>query len=208
MNSRRIVVVYGTSYGQTAKIAGRIRDALVQRGHDVTLANAAEPLRADLLDGYDGVVVGSSIIVGGHQKSVDRFVRAHLDILNRLPSAFYSVSASAGSKDAKERGEAEHLLDAFLTRVGWRPRLKASIAGAVNYTRYSRLLRWYMKWASHKGGGSTDTSRDHEYTDWTQVGQFATSIAEMVEASVTCSCDSKELASSDGAVSSAAGSLG
>jgi menaquinone-dependent protoporphyrinogen oxidase len=186
MHRRRIVIVFGTSYGQTAKIAARMRDALVQRGYDVALANAAEPLPTVPLETCDGIVVGSSIIAGGHQKSVDRFVRAHLGLLKRVPSAFYSVSASAGSTDPKGTGRAaaERVRDEFLTRVGWQPRLRASIAGAVNYTRYNPLLRWYMKWASRKGGGSTDTSRDHEYTDWTQVEHFAASVADVVETSL------------------------
>lgn len=185
MNRLRIGIVYGTSYGQTAKIAGRIRDVLVQRGHDGTLANAAEPMTSVPLERCDAIIIGSSIIAGGHQKSVDRFVRAHRGLLTRVPSAFYSVSASAGSTDPKGRGRAaaERVRDEFLVRVGWQPCLKASIAGAINYTRYNPLLRWYMKWASRKGGGSTDTSRDHEYTNWTQVEQFAVNVAEVVEAS-------------------------
>ena len=55
--------------------------------------------------------------------------------------------------------------------------LSASIAGAINYTRYNLLLRWYMKSASEKNGGTTDTSRDHEYTDWAQVERFASAFA-------------------------------
>ncbi len=197
MNRLRIGIVYGTSYGQTAKIAGQIRDVLVRRGHDVTLSNAAEPPTIVPLEMCDGIIVGSSIIVGGHQKSVDRFVRTHLGLLSRVPSAFYSVSASAGSTDPKGSGQAAaaRVRDEFLNRVGWRPRLKASIAGAVNYTRYNPLLRWYMKWASAKGGGSTDTSRDHEYTDWEQVEQFAANFAEVVEASVTRSPDGHDFSS-------------
>jgi menaquinone-dependent protoporphyrinogen oxidase len=38
------------------------------------------------------------------------------------------------------------------------------------------MLRWYMKRASRRHGGSTDTSRDHEYTDWAQVERFASDI--------------------------------
>jgi menaquinone-dependent protoporphyrinogen oxidase len=30
-----------------------------------------------------------------------------------------------------------------------------------------------MKWISKREGGSTDTSRDHEYTDWVSVERFA-----------------------------------
>jgi menaquinone-dependent protoporphyrinogen oxidase len=98
-----------------------------------------------------------------------------------MPSAFYSVSASAGSTDANGRAAAERLRDEFLKRVGWQPKLRASIAGAINYTRYNPFLRWYMKRASAKGGGSTDTTRDHEYTDWAQVERFAADFAQTVE---------------------------
>ncbi len=57
------------------------------------------------------------------------------------------------------------------------PILTASLPGAINYTKYSLLLKWYMKRASAKNGGSTDTSRDHEYTDWAEVERFAIAIA-------------------------------
>jgi menaquinone-dependent protoporphyrinogen oxidase len=182
MDTRRILIVYGTSYGQTEKIARRIRTLLEWRGHEVTLANAAEAMPALPLDWYDGIVVGSSIIARGHQKSIDRFARTNARLLNSAPSAFFSVSASAASSNPVERAAAERLRDEFLARVGWHPRARASIAGAVNYTRYNFLLRWYVKWASRQGGGSTDTSRDHEYTDWAQVERFAEEISELVTA--------------------------
>jgi menaquinone-dependent protoporphyrinogen oxidase len=181
MSPRRILIIFGTSYGQTAKIAGRIRDVLEQRGHDATVANAAEQALAVPLASFEGIIVGSSIIARGHQKSIERFVRTELGLLNAVPSAFYSVSASAGSKDPAGRAAAERVRDDFLKRVGWQPRVRASIAGAINYTRYNPLLRLFMKWASRKSGGSIDTSRDHEYTDWTQVERFATDVAELVE---------------------------
>jgi menaquinone-dependent protoporphyrinogen oxidase len=182
MSPRKILIIYGTSYGQTERIAARIQAVLVKRGHAVTLANAAEHMPATPLATFDGIVVGSSIIARGHQKSIERFVRAEVRLLNTTPCAFYSVSASAGSKDANGRAAAERLRDEFLQRLGWEPQLRASIAGAINYTRYNPFLRWYMKKASAKGGGSTDTSRDHEYTDWTQVERFAADIAQMIDA--------------------------
>jgi menaquinone-dependent protoporphyrinogen oxidase len=133
------------------------------------------------LASFDAIVVGASIIARGHQKSVERFIRRELAVLRSKPSAFFSVSASAGSADPAGRAAAERLRDEFLRTVGWTPHLRASIAGAVNYTRYNPFLRWYMKRASAAGGGSTDTSRDHEYTDWGQVERFALDVARLVE---------------------------
>jgi len=181
MNGSRILVIYGTSFGQTAKIAERIRYTLTSSGHDVVLVDVKE-VPADLsLAEFDGTIVGSSIIAGGHQRSVVNFVRSHLDLLNRFPSAFYSVSASAGSIYPAERAAAQRLLDDFLAKMGWRPRLRASIAGAVNYPRYGFFLRWYMKRASKKNGGAIDTSREHEYTDWAQVEHFAQDFAAQLQ---------------------------
>jgi menaquinone-dependent protoporphyrinogen oxidase len=181
MRARRLLIVYGTSHGQTAKIATRIRDALAARGHDVSLMDAGSGDVERGLDRWDGVIVGSSVIAHGHQRRVRNFVARHRDLLNALPSAFYSVSASAGSEHAASRVEADRLRTSYLARAGWRPALSASIAGAINFTRYGWLLRWYMKRASAVNGGSVDTSRDHEYTDWQQVERFAAAFAHLVE---------------------------
>jgi menaquinone-dependent protoporphyrinogen oxidase len=45
------------------------------------------------------------------------------------------------------------------------------------YTKYSLLLRLLLKYIAHRAGGPTDTSRDHEFTDWIQVERFATDFA-------------------------------
>ena len=66
----------------------------------------------------------------------------------------------------------------FIDEHGWAPVLSASIAGAINYTKYNFLLKAFMKRASAKNGGSTDTSRDHEYTNWDEVDRFAAAMAK------------------------------
>lgn len=178
MNDRRILILYATSYGQTARIANRMADVLRRMGCDVTVVDARQNGALVRLDTFDGVIVGGSLIARGFQPAVDRFVRANVEALNRLPTLFFQVSASAGSTKPASRDAAERLLDRYLRTTGFRPDLSASIAGAINYTRYNPFLRWYMKRASRLNGGSTDTSRDHEYTDWAQVEQLAQVFAE------------------------------
>jgi menaquinone-dependent protoporphyrinogen oxidase len=181
MRERRILIIYGTSYGQTARIAKRLGELISRQGHQVTLVDAKVSGPAVSLDHYDGVIVGSSVIVRGHQRAIRRFVETNRSALNRTVSAFYSVTASAGSMFAESRDAAHQLLERFLVQTDWHPRLTASMAGAVNYTQYNPLLRWYMKRASRVNGGSTDTSRDHEYTDWAQVEHFADDFVRLVE---------------------------
>lgn len=177
----RILIVFGSSYGQTEKIAKRIAAELRERHFDVELCDAGKGSPRLLTDQYDAVLVGSSLIARGHQKPIEVFVAENAAILNRMPSGFFQVSASAGSAKEAGRAAAQRMLDEFLVNHRWTPVLSASIAGAINYTKYGYLLRWYMKRASAKNGGATDTSRDHEYTDWTQVARFAQAFAKVVQ---------------------------
>jgi menaquinone-dependent protoporphyrinogen oxidase len=183
MNSPRVLIVYGTSYGQTEKIARHIADRLRADAFEVVLVDAKNDSAPARPGSFDGVIVGASIIARGHQPAIRDFVKANIVALNRMPSAFYSVCASAGSTFEKNREAGRKLRDVFLESVGWRPAVTASIAGAINFTRYGFLLRWYMKKASRMNGGSTDTSRDHEYTDWAQVDRFAADFASALRAS-------------------------
>jgi menaquinone-dependent protoporphyrinogen oxidase len=179
MEIPKILIVYGTTHGQTATIAAFLQLTLEQRGCQVVVSNVKEPPTPPL-DQFNGVIVGASVIARGHQPAIAAFIRDNLETLNTMTSAFFSVSASAGSAREAGRAAARRLCDGFLTETGFRPDLSECIAGAIKYTRYNFLLRWYMKKASRMNGGSTDTSRDHEYTDWAQVEAFARLFAERV----------------------------
>lgn len=170
--AHRFLIVYATSYGQTAKIAGRMADLLMASGEAVTLVNAGNHPRDFHAGEYDGVIIGGSIIGGRHQRALVRFARSHRGLLNAIPSAFFSVSGSAASPLETERAKARQLVDQFLDTAGWQPVLTETIGGAMAYTKYNPFMRWFIRRATKAAGGPTDTSRDHEMTDWSQVERF------------------------------------
>ena len=172
MSSHRILIAYATSYGQTAKIAGRMADLLMASGESVTLVNAANHPRDFRAGEFDGAIIGGSIIGGRHQRALVRFVRDHRGVLNTIPSVFFSVSGSAASPLESERAKARQFVDEFLDAAGWRPILTDTVGGAMAYTKYNPLMRWLIKRTAKAAGGPTDTSRDHEMTDWSQVERF------------------------------------
>jgi menaquinone-dependent protoporphyrinogen oxidase len=178
-----VPVFFATSEGQTRRIAERLAAAL--HGHGIG-SRAIDVAGADaaLIDWtrVRGALVGASIHVGKHQKTADRFVRAHVSDLNRVPSAFFSVSLAAASKNEKEVDAAEALARAFPAARGWTPEIIVSLAGRLAYREYGILIRWMMKRIARKEGGPTDTSRDHELTDWTQVEQLARDMAQRIRA--------------------------
>jgi menaquinone-dependent protoporphyrinogen oxidase len=182
---KRIGVLYATREGQTRKVAEFLATELRQHELDVELHDVAEG--GVTLDGYDGVVLAASVHLGKHEKEMVKLVRAQRAVLERIPSAFVSVSMSErgaedASKPAAERARFAHdvqtVIDAFVAETGWHPRQVKPVAGAVKYTRYNPLIRFVLKQISKKEGASTDTTRDHEYTDWAALGTYADELAQ------------------------------
>jgi len=167
----RILLVYGTSEGQTQKIAGDISETLRARGFevDVVRAGSADPNP----DRYDGVIVAASVHVGGYQKPVAVWVRAHAVQLTRMPSAFVSVCLSILSKNEAGRKEAAAIPQRFIDSLQWHPSVVKIVAGALPYSQYNFFKRWMMKRIVASAGGDIDTSRDYEYTDWDDLRSFA-----------------------------------
>lgn len=169
-----VPVFYATTYGQTRRIAERIADVLRQDGHaSVALEVTSEAGRHFDWRRASGAVLAAALYAGRHQRSVADFARAHAAHLNAMPSWFVSVSLSAASTHAEERQAAERIAHAFIEDIGWTPGQVSCIAGSLAYTQYSFLVRWFMRRIARKEGASTDTSRDHEFTDWSAVAALS-----------------------------------
>lgn len=84
------------------------------------------------------------------------------------------------SRLAKSRETANRYGVDFVEQVGWHPSLIETFAGAVKYSQYDFITRFIMKMISKREGGSTDTTHDHEYTDWEAVSRFANKFLEAI----------------------------
>jgi menaquinone-dependent protoporphyrinogen oxidase len=178
MSPRRILIVYASHYGQTAKVAQSTADRLRAAGAAVLVTKVGDFSRRITPGSFDGVIIGASVNFGKHQRSIRRFVRANRDELLRIPSAFYSVSGAECSPDEAPRTMAKQYIANFVREAGWQPAMTESVAGAMAYTKYPLPVRWLIKRISQKEGAPADTTRDYEYTDWEQVRRFADRFAE------------------------------
>jgi menaquinone-dependent protoporphyrinogen oxidase len=173
----RILLLYATIEGQTARIAERIARTLREKAHSVDMLPAdTDPAQLDPA-AYDAVIVGASIHYGHHPAYLRTLIRRHRDALAARPCAFFSVSLSAGGPRPKPKA-AQRYLDKFLRQTGWQPQLTAKFAGAVKYSVYGPIKRRVMIVFVGLGGGDTDTTRDYEYTDWDAVERFADAYAQ------------------------------
>ena len=179
--STRILIVYGSTYGQTAKISQFLQQLLARENSEVTVYRGDQLPAALQLASYDAIVVGASLIRERYQKYIEQFVRERGAELRRVPTAFFAVSGSAAGPPAEQQLALEKIKQ-FCLKTGWQPTLTASLGGAMAFTKYNWLLRWIMKKISQKRGGPTDTSKDHELTNWLQVEEFAHEFSARVRA--------------------------
>ena len=68
-----------------------------------------------------------------------------------------------------------------VNETGWNATHVHPVAGALLYRQYGVIVRLVMRFIARQTGATTDTSRDHEYTDWEALDRFADELAADVE---------------------------
>jgi len=186
-----VAVLYATREGQTQRIAEHVAAGLRGRGLDATASNVRERDAGSDLDAYAAVVLAASVHAGQHEREMIELAKTHRERLDGMPNAFLSVTlseagaertgATAGER-ARSSADVTKMIDRFVHDTGWHPKRIVPVAGALRYTRYNFLVRFVMKRIARASGGSTDTSRDHEYTDWKALDDFVATFADEVKA--------------------------
>jgi menaquinone-dependent protoporphyrinogen oxidase len=173
----RILVVYSTVDGHTREICARLRQVIERQEHEVTLVPVADAANADL-EAFDKIVVGASIRYGKHRRDAVEFIERNAQLLNRKPSAFFSVSVVA-RKPAKNQPHTNPYVRKLLRRIAWRPREVGVFAGKIDYPRYGFVDRQVIRFIMWLTGGPTDPRSVVEFTDWAQVDAFGGLIAKL-----------------------------
>ena len=173
----KILVTYSTTDGHTRKICERIKVVVEALGHEAELRPINDEGNVDL-EAFDKIVVGASIRYGKHRPPVYDFVRKNRMILDRRPTAFFSVNVVA-RKPEKSQPETNPYLKKFLKQLSWQPHEIAVFAGKIDYSRYKfwdrQIIRFIM-WTTH---GPTHPNAVVDFTAWPSVDDFGRVIAKM-----------------------------
>ncbi len=172
----RILLLYSTTDGHTRRIAEVMATQWRAAEHEVLVHDVSLPLRS-ALSSFDAVVLGASVRGGRHQVFASEFVGAHLDELQQMPSAFFSVNLQARTPP-KDTAEGNPHLQQFLASTPWRPSLVTVFAGKLDMRRYrwkDRLMAMSAMWAT---GDRVWPWSVREYTDWAAVRAFAEAITQ------------------------------
>jgi menaquinone-dependent protoporphyrinogen oxidase len=173
------LILYGTTDGQTEKIAQQLANELRGLGALTDVVNAAVK-SAPSPAGYRMVVVAASLHAGGYQTEVRQWVRRHATELADRPTAFVSVCLGVLQHDPAVDRELDAIMQRFFAETNWTPTTPKIVAGALPYTKYNLLKRLMMRRIVRKAHGDIDTTRDYEYTDWNDLAAFARTLVGLM----------------------------
>jgi menaquinone-dependent protoporphyrinogen oxidase len=163
-----ILIVYGTTEGQTRKIAEWTATHMREHSHQAELRDSAAFAPVLDLGTYDAFIIAASVHQEYHQETITNFVTAHLKVLEDKPSAFISVSLSA----VLEETEAQKYVDRFVAMTGWRPRMTLLLGGALRFTEYDYFQEQIVKFIVMKRGDASTNGQNQEFTDWKALADF------------------------------------
>lgn len=162
----KILALYGTTEGQTRKIAEFVAKHLRDLGDAVTLTDATgDTSKIDLRD-FDAAIIAASLHAGEYQGPVLHFVRANHAWLNLMPTAFFSVSLSAAGSDSEDLKAIADCAERFKAETQWTNPEVHHIAGAFRFTEYDFFKRWVMKLIAWEKDVKVEPGKDLELTNW------------------------------------------
>lgn len=161
----KLLIVYGTTDGQTAKIARRVFDIAHEAGHSVALEHAEgnDPVSPD---GFDAAILAGSVHAGHYQKHLAEYARSHAAALNGKPTLFLSVSMTAAGNDRDDWEELRACAKRFGDDTGVAFGRVEHIAGAYKFRDYDFFTYWAMRWIARQKGEEVGRNENREYTDW------------------------------------------
>jgi menaquinone-dependent protoporphyrinogen oxidase len=174
----KVLVLYGTTEGQTRKIADFVTTKLKDRGDVVALIDAADAPWDLVPQDYDAAILAGSLHAGVYQTPLVHFARKHHAALNKMPTAFLSVSLSAAGKDPEDQKSIAVCADQFRTETGWTGGEVHHIAGAFRFAEYDFFKRWMMKVIAWERGVKLGGAIELELTDWEELGRIVQAFHE------------------------------
>lgn len=97
-----VLLVYGTTEGQTRKIARFVANRVLQSGQKVLTANAREAaFIPDPLD-FDTVIIAAPLHAGRYPRPIIDFVKRHRAAIGAGTNAFPSDSLTAAASDPRD----------------------------------------------------------------------------------------------------------
>lgn len=159
----KVLILYGSVEGQTAKIARFVKEKVEGLGHEAALINADDPVPVPF-EGVDAVVLAAPVHQRRHPATFEALLSARKADLAARKVLMLSVSLNAAFPEGRE--EAEDYLLEMKMRTGVEPDAELLVAGAVRTGEYDYFAKQVVQYVVMRGRDYDRQAEVHEFTDW------------------------------------------
>jgi menaquinone-dependent protoporphyrinogen oxidase len=167
----RILIGFSTKTGHTRNLAGHVAAMLSDEGHQITVVDLAKAVLPDP-DQDDAVILAGSLHYGRCPPSLQAFAHRHHATLNRMPTAFISVSLAATGDVPEDVAGLKECATRLISETGWCPTALHHAAGALLFSRYGWIKQRVMQIIARRKGREVTLGEDYDYTDYPALERF------------------------------------
>ncbi|MBN2355463.1 hypothetical protein JXO59_05080, partial [candidate division KSB1 bacterium] len=159
-----ILIAYSSGYGATREVSEEIAKILLEEPSFRVDVNSID--RVDVIEGYDTVVIGSSVRADKAMANVRDFIGAHRFELTQKKLALFLVCLTANCKEGRDKVLKDYMPPILEKYPHIHPISSEAFGGKIDFDRLNPVMQSLMKRVLEKTGvptqGSVDT-RDWEY---------------------------------------------
>ena len=157
--NERILITYATRAGSTVEVAAAIAESLAARGFAVDVKPVKEKPG---LSGYQSVILGSAIRMGGWLPEMLDYIQANQAALKSMPAALFTVHMLNTGEDETSRAARIAYTQPARSLLPAAP--EVFFSGKIDYATLSFFDRLMAK-AVEKNTGT----KPGDYRDWQQI---------------------------------------
>ena len=181
----RVLIAYGSRWGSTEEIATRLTEFLEAEGVEAAVLDVKKDKDWPSLEGYDGVIVGSSVKVTKWMREPLAFLRRKADELRGRSVALFVSCMSVLTDPEYARTD---LLEKVAESAGVEPVLVEAFGPVIDMGPGSRMgfldkkiAQSVMLGLSKDKGLEFDADGRNDLRDWERVKGFAHRFAESLK---------------------------
>ncbi len=174
-----VLLLYGTRWGGTEKVAQAIGKTLQDEGNTVDVVDAKEA--PENIDGYDLVLVGSGLRADKWTKESEAFIEKNVAALKTKKLALYVSCSMADRKDQGYEVGKKRYLDDFAAKYGLAPIALGYFGGLMDFSYSHGLLVDIIVRVNRRNlrKNGLDTAAVHDTRDWAAIEAWARETAKL-----------------------------
>ena len=177
----KALVIYGTRWGGTVKIAESIEQVLTKEGFDVDIIDAKKK-RKILSSSYELFIVGSGIRADKWTKETINFLQENAELLKTKRVALFVSCQMVERQDQARENAKKQYLENVAEQHGFSPVSLGYFGGFLDFHKSHGLIVDIMIRVNRKSlrRNGLDTTKVHDTRDWNKIEIWAHEVAKAV----------------------------